>query len=371
MATAPLVASGQLADLTRTAVAAPTPSGEIPAPLTIRGRPRDRGREYGKRFADDIKQFVDREIYQAFIQKPSPKDELLRYAGACGKVVREVSPIVHDEMEGIAEGTGLRLEEVLLLSLHEELYHRGVLPKVPHCTAVAVAPPETADGRTLVGQTWDWMESVFGLSRIVHWRRDEGPSLLAYGYPGLWVGAGLNSAGLALTWTSAGFGKQSPGVRVGVPSYALLTHLLYQESLEAAISEAKRNKHAGWFTFVLGDGKGNLVNIEGSPERIAIEPAKHRLVRIGFGSRQMTGTPADQPVALHARCQKMYGLLGSASGKVDIASMQRFFADPKCEISVGKPTIDMMVFDTTNRTAYLSRGPSYKVDWRKFTFDEN
>ena len=165
-------------------------------------------------------------------------------------------------------------------------------------------------------------------------------------------------------------GKQALGVRVGVPSYAMLTHLLYQESLDAAVAEAKRNKHAGWFTFVLGDGKGNLVNIEGSPEGIAVEPAKGRLFRVGYGSRKMSKTPADRPVAFHPRCQKMDELLASAAGKVDVKAMQRFFADPKCEISVGKPTIDMMVFDTTNRAAYLSRGPSYKVDWRKFTFDE-
>jgi hypothetical protein len=241
---------------------------------------------------------------------------------------------------------------------------------VPHCTAVAIGPPDTADSRTLVGQTWDWMESVFGLSRIIEWRREEGPSLLAYGYPGLWTGAGLNSAGIALTWTSADLGKQSLGVRVGVPSYAMLTHMLYQESLDAAIEQAKRNKHAGWFTFVLGDAKGNLVNIEGSPEGIVIEPAKGRLLRVGYGSRKMSRTPADRAVALHPRCQKMDELLTSAAGKVDVPAMQRFFADPKCEISVGKPTIDMMVFDTTHRVAYLSRGPSYHVDWRKFTFTE-
>jgi hypothetical protein len=215
------------------------------------------------------------------------------------------------------------------------------------------------------------MESVFGLSRIVQWRREEGPSLLAYGYPGLWTGAGLNSAGVALTWTSAGIGDHALGVRVGVPSYAMLTHLLYQESLDAAIEQAKRNKHAGWFTFVLGDANGDLLNIEGSPEGIAIERAKGKLFRVGYGSRKMSNTPADRPVALHARCRKMDELVAPASGKVDVATMQRFFADPKCEISVGKPTIDMMVFDTTSRHAYLSRGPSYHVDWRKFTFNEN
>jgi hypothetical protein len=44
------------------------------------------------------------------------------------------------------------------------------------------------------------------------------------------------------------------------------------------------------------------------------------------------------------------------------------FEDPKREINVGKSTIDMMVFDTTKRTAWLSRGPSYRVAWKKFEF---
>ena len=59
------------------------------------------------------------------------------------------------------------------------------------------------------------------------------------GYPGLWVGAGLNAAGLALCWTSADLGKNGIGARVGIPSYALLTHLLYQETLKDVAAEAR------------------------------------------------------------------------------------------------------------------------------------
>jgi hypothetical protein len=343
------------------------PSGEVPPLAVISGKPRERGLLYGRTYREDVRQFLDKEIYGAFVQKPSPKDDMLRYAAACGKVVKEACPEVYDEMEGLAEGASLRLEEVLLLSLHEEFQHRGVLPKVPHCTAVAAGPPATADGRTLVGQTWDWMQSVYGLSRILDWRRGEGPSVLSYGFPGLWCGAGLNSAGIALTWTSAGFGEKQ-GLRVGVPSYALLTHLLYQDSLEAAIKEAQRDKHAGWFTFVLGDGEGKLVNIEGSPQGIAIERSTGTLTRVGYGSRQMTATPEGKPVKLHARCDKVLELVKTAEGKVDLKALQGYFADPKCGISVGKSTIDMMVFDCTNRVAHLSRGPSYRTEWKEFRF---
>src|SRR5262245_53992380 len=153
VAAIPLAAGGfALADTKQTSI------GAIPSLVTIAGKPRERGRAYGTQFKDAIAGFLDREIYRAFIQRPNPKEALLRYAGDCAAVIRDVTPIIHDEMEGMAEGSGLKLEELVLLTLHEELYHRGALPKVPHCTAVAAGPPVTT-GRTYVGQTWDWMQS--------------------------------------------------------------------------------------------------------------------------------------------------------------------------------------------------------------------
>ena len=333
----------------------------------IDGKPRERGRRYGKEFSDGIGAFLEKEIWKPFIGKPATREEMVRYAAACGLEIKKFSPIIHDELEGMAEGSGLRLEELILITLHEELYHKAPLPKLPHCTAVAAGPPVTAGGG-IVGQTWDWMESVFGLSSVLHWKRSEGPSLLAYAFPGLWAGAGLNSAGLALCWTSAALGEKGQEPRVGIPSYVLLTHLLYQETLDAAAEEAKRAPCAGWFTFVMGDSKGNLLNIEGSPTKLATERPRGRLCRVGFGSQAMTGASAAQPVKLHARCEKVYDLMVAASGKVDRRSLQAWFEDPKGGIAVGKGTIDLMVFDTTAREAHLSRGPSYGVHWQKFAF---
>src|SRR5262245_104630 len=340
------------------------------AKRVITGKPRERGAAYGKALKDGIAAFLDKEIYGAFVGKPSPKDDMLRYAVACGKAMKDACPVVYEELAGAAEGSGLKLEELVLITLHEELYHRGALPKVPHCTAVAVGPPETSAKQTLVGQTWDWMETVAGMSSVVEWRTGDGPSVLAYGFPGMWAGAGLNSAGLALCWTSADLGNEALGARIGSPSYALIAHLLYQESLEAVVKEVERDTHAGWFTFVMADKTGRLLSIEGSPKKIHTEFVKGSLVRIGFGTRALTGTPEGKPVPLHARCKKTYDHLAAASGKVDATKLQGLFADPKCEISVGKGTIDLMVFDCTAGTAFLSRGPNYGVDWKEYTFGD-
>ena len=336
--------------------------------VVISGNARERGRSYGRLFADGIKEFLDREIYAALVGKTAMKDDALRYAGACWKVIQSDCPIIADEMEGMAEGSGLRIEEHVLLTLHEELYHRGVLPPVPHCTAVAVGKPQTRDDAAFVGQTWDWMPSVAGMSRLLEWRRGDGPSLLAYAFPGLWVGAGMNAQGLALCWTSADLGKPNQTPRIGLPSYVILAHLLYQESLEAVREVAQRNRQAGWFTFVMADAAGRLMNVEGSPERIEVQESAGRLIRIGFGTREMSKTPAGAAVKFHPRCVTMDGLLDKAAGHVDLATVQGSFADPARGICVGKNTIDMMVYDTSRRTAHLSRGAAYGVAWKEYKF---
>ena len=338
------------------------------APTVISGTARERGRQYGARFADGIRTFLDREIYAVFSGQPALQDDLLRYAGACAGVIRTECPLIADELEGMAEGTGLRLEEHILLTLHEELYHRGVLPPVPHCTAVAAGPPETRDGIAYVGQTWDWMPSVAGLSTLLEWRRPEGPSLLAYAFPGLWVGAGLNANGLALCWTSAALGVAGQMPRIGLPSYVLLAHLLYQENLDAVRDAARRHAHAGWFTFVMADGSGRLMNIEGSPDDVEVEETTGRLVRVGFGTRRMNRTGADEAVPRHPRCPTMDKLLDAADGQVDLATLQQSFGEPSCGICVATNTIDMMVFETTRRTAHLSRGNTYGIARRQYGF---
>jgi hypothetical protein len=345
----------------------------VPPVTVIEGGAPERGAAYGGRFRDAIREFLASEIEAAFAGKPSSKEELIKYAAACGEVVRQECPLIAKEFAGIAKGAGLTFEEIVLINLHEELYHRAPVPvpdrpKPGHCTAVAVSASDSGDAKTYVGQTWDWMQSVAGKSRILEWRREGGVSVLAYGFPGMPMGAGLNSSGIALCWTSAALGDKDQSPCVGIPSYMLIAHLLAQRDLESVVREAKKNKHAGWFTFVMADGRGNLLNIEGSPGKIAIERANQRMSRVGYGTREMTGTEPDKTVPVHARCTLMLEHLQSSAGRNALAGLQKYFAAPEFRISEGKATIDMMVFDTTARVAYLSRGPAYHLDWHTFTF---
>jgi isopenicillin-N N-acyltransferase-like protein len=339
--------------------------------IEISGAPYERGRSYGQRFQEEIRAFLEREIYQRFGAEAEQRAQMRQYAVQCSEMVRRYAPIVAEEMAGMAEGAGLEPEEPTLLALHEELYHRKTLPGTPHCTAVAVGPPDTCDGHTYVGQTWDWMQSVYGLSQMLLWRREEGPDLLCYSYPGLWVGAGMNAAGIALCWTSA---QDSDGLwpRVGVPSYALIAQMLYQETMEKAVAAAQRAPQAGWFTFVLADGEGRLVNVEGSPAALAVETTRGHLARAYYGTRQMTGVSEPDPVPLHPRCQRAYGLLRESAGQWDRAKIQALFGlhgeEGQEPICFDAGTLDAMLFDTTAKVALVTRGPACDPHWQEFRF---
>jgi hypothetical protein len=118
----------------------------------------------------------------------------------------------------------------------------------------------------------------------------------------------------------------------------------------------------------MADGSGRLLNVEGSPEGVACEEATGRLVRVGFGSRRMTEAAGVRGTARHPRCGTMDDLLDRTRGRTDLDAMRINFGDPARGISVGRATIDMMVFDTVARTAHLSRGPEYGVAWRQYGF---
>jgi hypothetical protein len=312
----------------------------------IAGKPRERGREYGRKFKDQIRAFLDKEIYQRHTPNAKyPKDKLLTYAGACGKRIKEFTPTILDEMEGMAEGANLKLEELILLTLHEELALGGALPKVEHCKPVAVGAPDTADGKSYVGQTWDWMGSVFGMSNVLHWKRSEGPSVLAYAYPGLWISAGVNSAGLGMCWvTGPGYGD---GPRVGLPAYVMCAHVLYQDSLDKAIAEVRRDKFAGSFTFLMADAKGQQATLRCSPAKVEVTMKRGRSDPTGAVTKNLPKEKLDVQALQTALKAGSFGKRGD-----------RAF------------TLDGMIFNVTAGEAHFTRGPGLSGQWQTFRFDK-
>jgi hypothetical protein len=68
----------------------------------------------------------------------------------------------------------------------------------------------------------------------------------------------------------------------------------------------------------------------------------------------------------------MYKLLEQSAGKNDRKTLESYFLSPDDGILAWKhpanKSIDIMLYDTTARKAYLTRGPEFQLEWREFAF---
>jgi hypothetical protein len=91
---------------------------------------------------------------------------------------------------------------------------------------------------------------------------------------------------------------------------------------------------------------------------------------------ELEGTPDDKPVPYHVRCQLMYSMLEKAKGKLNAKSMQGLLSDKKiCSRQATKKprevrTLDAMLFNTTKREAFVTRGPVGERKWQRITFED-
>lgn len=233
---------------------------EIP---TFSGSVKPTGAAYGAYF--------QREIAGFFSQEFGAYKYSNRFVRACSKAMRKEAPVAAAFIDGIASRSLLSAEEHTLLMLHEEeLYHRKLRKKKPHCSAVGVSGEIRKSGGALVGQNWDWNTSYFPWTTVNRFALKGYPRVAALSYPGLPVCAGLNSSGLALMWTGAGY--YPPLLpRIGVPTYALVFEILLRNDVPSALDYLKRVPNAGAFIFFLGDQQGKLAIVEATPGKAFIE----------------------------------------------------------------------------------------------------
>jgi predicted choloylglycine hydrolase len=168
---------------------------------------------------------------------------------------------VFEFVQGMVEGSGRSLQEIVLVLLHEEIYH------IHTCTGIGATGKGTVDGSAVIGQNWDWDSSFYPWSSVLRLRSDSMPATLTYAYPGLWAAAGMNEHGLSLVWTGAGY---FPAVRpdVGIPTYALIAGVLTRRTCRAAITLLQNTRNAGSFIFFLADATGEVWVAEGLPGKI-------------------------------------------------------------------------------------------------------
>jgi len=96
-------------------------------------------------------------------------EQAVASAARYAKPVRDLAPDVMQEIEGIAEGSGLPVGDVLAINARTEIIFAASAreaaaqraTRASECTALALLSRRTRAGRPLLAQNWDWLVHAF------------------------------------------------------------------------------------------------------------------------------------------------------------------------------------------------------------------
>jgi isopenicillin-N N-acyltransferase-like protein len=238
--------------------------------VRVEGGPQERGRQYGEQARGRILRSRDgyEEVFGHYAS--------WRWDKVTGEAQRYVSPIrafrpeYLEEMHGMAEGSGLRFEDILALNVRSEVMFaakaRQALSRpaagAGECTAFA-ALPEKPGGHVLIGQNWDWLLHSFETVVVLEAHQIGKPAYVTVVEAGLLAKLGMNSAGIGLV-TNAIVTDLDRG-EPGIPFHVLLRSVLDAETVTDALSGLQAGFRSSSANYVLASADGVALDVEAVP----------------------------------------------------------------------------------------------------------
>jgi isopenicillin-N N-acyltransferase like protein len=342
--------------------------------VLLTGSPRQQGRQHGQAVRDRVHHnralYFDRFRREAHIEP----DEVLARARQYWPVIQAADPAYAGALEGLAEGSGVDLMDLVALNVrYEILYHQfSARAGVDGCSAFALLPDRTAEGHLLLGQNWDWIPGVQG---VLLQTAGESVDTLAFSEAGI-VGAkiGLNSAGLGLAINGL-MSTADDWARLGLPFHVRCHQILRATTLATAEAVALAKPRACSANYLLARRPAEVVDLETAPATYRrLEPADGMLLHTNhFLDPAVVGVvePREDtiPRSIHryTRCQALF----SAGDRLAVADVMAHLRDhegyprqsvcrhpdPTIPEAERYETVVSVVMDLDARRMWISDGP--------------
>lgn len=202
--------------------------------IEVSGTPRNLGLQLGEAARDEIRGFAAVAMERVNKTIAISRKAALDQARACVPLVAAYAPDMLAELEGVAQSSGVSLDELMLLQIRNQLRDSS------GCTAFSLDPSITADSRSIVAQNWD-NDPVLDPFTVVLTRRPEGkPAIMDLTQAGLIAYIGLNDRGIGLCMNTL----PAPSRPLGVPHYFTVRAIYESDSLERAADAVRRADRA-------------------------------------------------------------------------------------------------------------------------------
>lgn len=222
--------------------------------VEVRGDHRSVGRAVGEAAREQIKAAIDsygHVLPAAAGLSFEDAESVVRPYIDCA---RRCAPQIVAELEGTAEGAGVSIWQIAVLTCTEELTCVG--DPAQHCTTVALADR----GQTVVGHNEDWYASDVDKNVLLRAALPDGTELLSMTAAGRLPAVGMNSWGIA----GGADTLFSNDIRVGVPNLVLCRWALEARTLEEARDRCCHTERARGANHLFADDHGRIVDVETS-----------------------------------------------------------------------------------------------------------
>jgi isopenicillin-N N-acyltransferase-like protein len=363
---------------------------------TLTGGSFERGKQHGEMFADRIRNNVD--IYfHRFEKQGIPQADATEKALDFLSIIEGAKPEYVAEMEGIAEGSDVPMEHVALMNVRYEVMYSDFAQQTggdsnspadaspDGCTTFGVAPSITCDGRTYIGQNWDWIAPIAANLVITDVRRDERPNAVGITEAGLaTIRKGVNEHGIGFVTN----GLVTPGDGENnerKPYMVRCREIQDAERLDEAIGAVVGESRACSTNFLIGHANGEMIDIEAAPETANyLYPTDGYLTHTNhFENRQKVESKFERVIP-HSLVRKprMERLFSRCSGDVDDETLKEIFRDHfnypasichHVDENLPEPkqlqTISSVIIDLTNRRMLATSGPPCENNYHEFTIE--
>ena len=246
--------------------------------VVLDGSPYQRGVAHGEQFSGAIERNVGT-YFEYFadhgVDEETARDQAERFI----PLIEEENEDYAEEMRGVADGSGVSLEEVALVNVRHTIIYGafateavddasldGSADIVDGCTSYGLEPRVTADAHTYLGQNWDWLAPIERFLMGV--RQDEGPDFLTLTEAGMVGGKfGLNEHGIG--YVVNGLSTPTDGEDpFRKPSHVRGREILEADRLDTAIEPIIDGKRPCSRNYMVGHADGLVLDIETTPDTV-------------------------------------------------------------------------------------------------------
>ncbi|MDP6507270.1 MAG: C45 family autoproteolytic acyltransferase/hydrolase, partial [Planctomycetota bacterium] len=211
------------------------------------GHPRELGQAVGEAARNEIRGFSEIALERVNLTVNISSEKAMEVAAASIAYVEDYAPDMMEEMRGMSEGSGVSVEDLMLLQVRNQLRADDT-----GCTSFALGPAASDTNASLIGQNWD-NDPELDKFTIVLTRRPAGrPAHINVTQAGLIAYIGLNDAGVSLCLNTL----PAPSRELGVPHYFTVRGIYESDSLGGAADAVRRATRAIPANIILSTPQG-------------------------------------------------------------------------------------------------------------------